>query len=302
MPTNISTKTKLIIVPCHSVWNFTEQNKTSSNYHLSETTDQWSLAPFQYEGNDHISFIKHCLRAIVELTNDIENNILIFSGSQTKPELGPISEAQSYYFLTYKIIQHWRNTNDIPDNFDSEMIDYLESISSYIDSNGGNISTIFNAYNVSTEEFSLDSFDNLLFSIARFQEIFFSYPKDITIVGFGFKEERFVKYHAKAIDFPQTKINYISIGPEPTSYTKEQLTEYFSNITKAENKNALNHFAKDWYGTCEPLREKKENRNPFSRTPRYETLSLLLLNGEITDCESHFNLYIQGKMPWSVRN
>ncbi|SMN20215.1 similar to Saccharomyces cerevisiae YOR238W Putative protein of unknown function [Maudiozyma saulgeensis] len=301
MPTN-NTKTKLIIVPCHSVWNFAEPSKSNSKYHLGESQDQWSLAPFQYEGNDHISFIKHSLRAIVELINDIDDNIVIFSGSQTKLELGPMSEAQSYYFLTYKIIQYWRNADELPKNFDYEILDYLKSISLYVDSIGGDLAKLFNPRNISTEEFSLDSFDNLLFSIARFNEIFLNYPKDIKIVGFGFKEERFINYHAKAIDFPQNKINYVSIGPEPSDYTEEQLTEYFFNISKAENKNALNYFAKDWYGTCQPLRKKKDDRNPYNRTPQYEILNMLLLKSEITNCESHFNLYIKGKMPWSMRN
>jgi hypothetical protein len=40
------------------------------------------------------------------------------------------------------------------------------------------------------ETFARDSFENLLFSIARFREITGSYPKQITVVGYDFKKQR----------------------------------------------------------------------------------------------------------------
>lgn len=297
-------KTNLIIVPCHSVWNFSDNCQYNSNFHLGESTDQWSLAPFQYEGNDHISFIKHGLRAIVELLSELESSIVIFSGSQTKSELGPMSEAQSYYFLVQNLIKYYTNNKEeapnLPSNFDNEILSYLNSISSYLEHQKLSLPDLFQPEYTSTEEFSLDSFDNLLYSIGRFHEIFNRYPNTITIIGFGFKEERFVKYHAKAIDFPESKIKYVSIGPEPTNYSKKQLDEYFSNINKAEGKNALNHFAKDWYGTLTPLVDKKQTRNPYNRIAKYAILDLLKLNKPIHDSEVHFNSFIKGKMPWSL--
>jgi hypothetical protein len=40
------------------------------------------------------------------------------------------------------------------------------------------------------ETFARDSFENLLFSIARFREITGAYPKQITVVGYDFKKQR----------------------------------------------------------------------------------------------------------------
>lgn len=42
---------------------------------------------------------------------------------------------------------------------------------------------------ISTETFARDSFENVVFLICRFYEIFGTYPERITIVGFEFKEK-----------------------------------------------------------------------------------------------------------------
>jgi hypothetical protein len=51
---------------------------------------------------------------------------------------------------------------------------------------------------VATEEHARDSFENLLFSICRFYELTGNYPESITVVGFEFKKERFIKVHRAA--------------------------------------------------------------------------------------------------------
>lgn len=298
--------TRLIIVPCHSVWKFgtqTTESPFSSKYEFGETADQWVLAPFQYEGNDHLSFIAHSLRAIVELMKDLKNNVVIFSGSQTKVELGPMSEAQSYYYLTYKIINAFIKNKPMPDCFQMEIIPLLKQIVDLFEQQPDEftLSSLFVPNLITTEEFALDSFDNLLYSIARFKETTTLYPDYITVCGFGFKEERFLQFHSKAIDFPIDRINCISYGPNPNYNTKDEIDKYFTNLKKAENKNALSLFAKDWYGTCDPLLNKKVSRNLYHRTARYEILDTMHLNGQqITACESHFDLYIKNKMPWSI--
>ncbi|GMM58634.1 hypothetical protein DAKH74_052510 [Maudiozyma humilis] len=296
--------THLIIVPCHSVWKANESENALSKCNLGETTDQWSLAPFQFEGNDHLYFIRHAIGAIAELIHDVDNSVVMFSGSQTKPDRGPMSEAQSYYFLSQKIIQHYiknHETGDcLPDNFDSQLRADVKEICQYLNYQEDNIKTLFSPQNISTEEFALDSFDNLVYSIGRFYEICDSYPQSISIMGFGFKEVRFLDYHAKAIDFPKSKITCISSGPLPYNYSKEQLETYFSNIDKAENKNALSLFEKDWYGTLSPLTKKKASRNPYNRKANYKIMDILGMTEPITNPEQHYISNIKGKMPWSV--
>lgn len=55
---------------------------------------------------------------------------------------------------------------------------------------------------MTTENFALDSYENLLFSIARFREYTGKYPQRITVVGYGMKKNRFEELHAKAIRWP----------------------------------------------------------------------------------------------------
>lgn len=41
-----------------------------------------------------------------------------------------------------------------------------------------------------TEEFALDSYENLLFSMARFREVTGHWPAHVTVVGYGMKQHR----------------------------------------------------------------------------------------------------------------
>lgn len=41
-----------------------------------------------------------------------------------------------------------------------------------------------------TEEFALDSYENLLFAVARFKEVTGRWPGKITVVGYGMKRRR----------------------------------------------------------------------------------------------------------------
>jgi hypothetical protein len=43
---------------------------------------------------------------------------------------------------------------------------------------------------VATEEYALDSYQNLLFAIARFKEVTGRRPFKITVVGYGMKRRR----------------------------------------------------------------------------------------------------------------
>jgi hypothetical protein len=43
---------------------------------------------------------------------------------------------------------------------------------------------------VTTEEYALDSYQNLLFAIARFHEVTGGWPRRITVVGYGMKRRR----------------------------------------------------------------------------------------------------------------
>lgn len=92
---------------------------------------------------------------------------------ETRPLAGPLSEAQSYW----QIAQY-----------------YLSKTSS-----SSSLSRI------ATEEHARDSMENLLFSICRFYELTGKYPEKITVIGFEFKKERFIKIHRAALRYPIEK-------------------------------------------------------------------------------------------------
>lgn len=289
----------LIIVPCHSIWNqFASDTKNENLGHLPE---QWFLAPFQLEGNDHIAFIKHGLQAIRSLAKDPSNkSVVIFSGSQTKTPAGCISEAQSYYFLMWRLLERvYHNAECFPAEFPQEIVQYLTDIKSILLLRAISLQELFTSL-IATEEFALDSFENLLFSLYRFKEFIGEFPDQVTIVGFGFKERRFIEYHAKSIDFPADKIRYVAIDPQPKDYDSKKLQAYFDELRSLEQQNALELFASDWYGTRRALRVKKKIRNPFKRINTYHEVRLFDLNGTIHDDDEFFETYIKGKMPWSV--
>ena len=67
---------------------------------------------------------------------------------------------------------------------------------------------------VTTEDDALDSYQNLLFSIARFYEYTGRYPSRITVVGYEFKRRRFTELHRAALRWPEDKFLYIGIDAE----------------------------------------------------------------------------------------
>lgn len=69
---------------------------------------------------------------------------------------------------------------------------------------------------VTIEDAALDSFQNLLFSIARFRELTGAYPTRITVVGHAFKRRRFEELHRLAMRWPKLRFTYegVLLGSE----------------------------------------------------------------------------------------
>lgn len=293
----------LIIVPCHGIWKWDLSEAKEENF--GQYTNQWFLASFQVEGNDHHAFIKHALRAIEQHLQPelFVKSIVLFSGSQTKKDAGCMSEAQSYYFLAKKLIEHYSTD---PTKFQSifkedlNIVKHLANIIRLIKERGTSIEALF-IQTISTEESALDSFENLLYSYYRFAQFNGNklFPKKVIVSGFEFKENRFLKYHSHALDIDPMDITFLSVEPQPPNYTKGQLQKYFDDLYKMENKNALKLFEQDWYGRRDPLYSKKQSRNPFNRIPSYGDVQLLDLSLDHQDDEKFFQTYVKGKMPWS---
>jgi len=180
----------------------------------------WYLYPFQ-KGEPKL-YIEH-IKVGCEVAERNENSFLIFTGGQTRKEAFFRSEAQMY----------WEIANHL----------------GYINEDLKNRTT--------TEEFSRDSFENLLFPICRFREYLGYYPEHIFMVTFKFKERRF-HLHREALRIPESMVTFI--GPNNPDDLDLALKGEEKAISLMENDPYCNH---------DELLEKKNQRNPWKRQHGY---------------------------------
>ncbi|XP_057750390.1 uncharacterized protein C57A10.07 [Arachis stenosperma] len=209
----------LVMVAGHSVY-------TSSSCGKIEKEDSWFLESYQKNPGQAATFVKHIQEGIEIAARD-ENALLLFSGGETRKDAGPRSEAQSYWAVA-----------DYKGWFGKE-----ESVKS----------------RALTEEHARDSFENLLFSVCRFRELTGTYPQNITVVGYDFKEERFAHIHRSAIGFPDSRFFYA--GTPATSNS-------MAAALKGEEL-VRTQFLRDPYGCKGSLYHKKLKRDPFHRSIPY---------------------------------
>lgn len=185
----------------------------------------WVLQSFQKgEGKDYITHIK---AGVIAASTD-ETSLLIFSGGQTRA--GHIlSEAQGYHNIA-SIYKFWGQSN-------------VEK-------------------RVTTEEFSRDSYDNVVFSICRFRECTGTLPEKLTMVSWSLKEER-IRLHAQTIRWPMDRFSFIGI----------RIRNDVEGAIIGEGKTAK-AFTEDMTGyglNGGLLGRKKMERNPYRRQHGYET-------------------------------
>lgn len=188
----------------------------------------WYLEPFQHGMVD--TFIAHIRRGVEEAAKDL-SALLIFSGGETRPGIGPRSEASTYWLA-------------------ADALDWF-----------GNRSSVQNR--CLAEEYARDSFENLLFSICRFRQIAGRYPEKIIVVSFAFKGPRFGQIHRRAIRFPKSRFEFIGIDPPRTEGMRDSLSA-------RERAVSMGPFSRDPYGCHSgPLQSKRVERNPLLRFRPY---------------------------------
>lgn len=181
-------------------------------------------------------FREHLFKSI-EVLQANPNAALVISGGQTKECCEPMLEARSYFKLGCAIMP--------------TTMKELEQ-------------------RVHLEEFARDSFENVLFLFCRFYELYGHYPLSVTIVGFEFKRKRFIEQHMElALKYPSSRTAYIGNSPNPQTLSVADRAQYFIDLERSEKKHACDPFTEDWYGMRDPLRKKRELRNPFSRQHEY---------------------------------
>jgi len=207
----------------------------------------WFLKPFQAgEGSLYLDHVKHGV-AVAAREAD---SLLIFTGGQTDAAAGPRSEGQGYWLAADHC--DWFGCREV-----------------------GRTAT--------TEEFSLDSFQNLLYGICRFREVTGGYPEGIVAVGWKFKEPRF-DLHRRALRFPETRFRYEGVNDPPS--LEENLPFERARLLLAE---------RDPYGATREAAGKREARNAFRRQHGYgescPELAALLQHGGPE--------LFTGPLPWS---
>lgn len=154
--------------------------------------ENWLVAPFQR--GQTATFARH-VRAAATIARRDRRAVLVLSGGQTNVLAGPYSEGASYWSLAAFAL----NEYDVPQETDGGEDGKKEE------------TTLVNR--MIAEEHATDSYENLLFSIARFKEYVGRYPELITVVGLDLKRERFATVHRAAIRFPASQFRYVGIDP-----------------------------------------------------------------------------------------
>lgn len=221
----------LVVVAGHAIW-------AGCNATTWEEEQNWVLHEYQKGGGSVDAFFKHIVRGwvisllfsgdpfsdvtlinySVEIARADPSAILIFSGGITRASHPFQSEAQSYLQLAAK----------------SGLLDSPKAAQS------AKIPSEVHAF---TEDYALDSFQNLLFAIARFHEVTLedprhrrrpaasdivdvdeeegAWPSKITVVGFEMKRKRFEDLHRKALRFPKGAFRYVGVDASSANARKE---------------------------------------------------------------------------------
>lgn len=255
----------LVILPCHSVW------RPTLPHSRGESRDEWELVDFQIEGYDHYCFIDH-IHTSFNILRQNQNAHLIISGGQTKIKAGPLSEAQSYY------------------NLSQRLVDDAKELS----------------LRVHVEEFARDSFENVIFLLCKFYEVHKQYPSHLTIVGFEFKRGRFLENHLKqALNWKLPEnITYIGNAPNPKDLLEKEQEAYFQDLYASEKRFAVDLFEQDWYGCKGKLLLKKQSRNPFGQKHNYHEsnpyLSAFLNKSSRSDLDNEVIRDELEGLPWTA--
>lgn len=223
----------LVIVVGHAVW-------AGSDFSGRSLDENWILEPYQLGGSVN-TFWKHIQKGI-DIADADPKALLVFSGGQTRT-VSLQTEAESYFSLAISsgmnipILQGFDFSNANAADGEGAGTPPSKSYKSKSKAISASVVDVLGkgahanagvptakglqGVRMTTENFALDSYQNFLFSIARFREYTGSYPERITVVGYGMKRSRFEELHAKAIRWPvkssvrgQRRFHYVGIDDE----------------------------------------------------------------------------------------
>ncbi|KAJ6558499.1 hypothetical protein DFH09DRAFT_1163008 [Mycena vulgaris] len=225
-----------------------------TNPDLRMRGDEWAFESYRRNQESTLLevFFKHISNA-ARLALEDERSLVVFSGGQTQ-RTATTTEGESYLRLALNA-----------GLFQSETFTRATS-----------------------ENYALDSFQNLLFSIARFHEYTGSYPEKITVVGYEMKRARFSELHRRAILWPEGNFNYVGIDMDGDTTQARQ----------GERQNGYMPYLSDLYGCHTYLAKKRRQRNYAARTPAYY-FSCPELRPLLGWCPKVNSQLFSGSLPWS---
>ncbi|KAM5533067.1 hypothetical protein V8D89_013282 [Ganoderma adspersum] len=169
----------LIMVPGHAIW-------TGRSVEERMDEDAWVLESYQRGGGRIAAFFRH-IAGGAQMAAEDDHSLLVFSGGQTRPS-STTTEAESYMRLA--AVSNLLPTTPSPHSKSPPLV------------------------RATTEDYALDSYQNLLFSIARFHEYTGRWPSKITVVGYEMKRRRFTDLHRAALRWPADRFDYVGIDAE----------------------------------------------------------------------------------------
>jgi hypothetical protein len=289
----------LVLVPGHAVW-------AGHNFNDRFNDENWILQPYQLGGSVK-TFWKQIAKG-VEIADADPHALLVFSGGQTRPT-SLQTEAESYISLAlssdlklptfpgFNFTDHVEPHHKIT----ADGNEIMGSVGHGAQANAG-VATSPGLLGVrmTTENFALDSYENLIFGIARYREFTGRYPQRITIVGYGMKRARFDELHSKAIRWPikgftggQRKYLYVPFDDEGDVHLQYE----------GEKLKAFSLFERDMYGCHGALKKKRMDRNPTRRFHPYFTSAPEI--ADILNWCPHEDMGLQGvyphSLPWDLR-
>ncbi len=175
----------------------------------------WFLKPFQ-NGEPHF-FIEHIEAGVRAAAVDPEA-MLVFSGGATDAEAGPRTEALGYW-----LVAEWYGWWGFPDVRARAVL----------------------------EEYALDSFLNVQYSLHRFRDITGAWPESVTVCGWGFKRRRIAELHRAALGW-ERPFHYVAVN-EPRNL----------DAVLAREAETCAQFEADPRGERFPIADKRKARAPL---------------------------------------
>ena len=169
---------------------------------------------------------------------------------------------------------------------------------------------------VTTEDAALDSFQNVLFSIARFREFTGAYPMRITVVGHNFKRRRFEQLHRRALRWPELRFAYEGLllrneedEREAAAGEVRSFVSFILDVLCVSRVDCFFHqlaksykpYTEDMYGCHAPLIRKRAGRNFHMRTHGYH-VGAPEIRELLEWCPKDGQRIFPGLLPWGKGN